>query len=72
MTSDFRADKALRTAFGPVYAMRHVSTHILLACISKDEQVQEFLASYDLTTHVIRRGVGEMDEEPGRVEVPLA
>ncbi|WP_275559405.1 hypothetical protein [Streptomyces sp. 5-6(2022)] len=72
MTSDFRADKALRTAFGPVYAMRHVSTHILLACISKDERVQEFLDSYDLTTHVIRRGVGEMDEEPGRVEVPLA
>ncbi|MEU7474097.1 Clp protease N-terminal domain-containing protein [Streptomyces sp. NPDC044984] len=72
MTTDFHANRALLTAFGPVYAMRHVSTHVLLACISKDERVQEFLAPYDLTTHVIRQGVGGMDEEPGKVEVPLA
>ncbi|MFJ3725640.1 Clp protease N-terminal domain-containing protein [Streptomyces sp. NPDC090045] len=72
MTSDFRADQALLTAFGPVYARRHVSTHTLLACIGKDKRVQECLAPYDLTTHVIRQGVGGLDEEPGKVEVPLA
>ncbi|MEU7726814.1 Clp protease N-terminal domain-containing protein [Streptomyces sp. NPDC040724] len=72
MTSDFRADQALLTALGPVYARRHVSTHTLLACISKDKRVQECLAPYDLTTHVIRQGVGGLDEEPGKVEVPLA
>ncbi|WP_314251646.1 Clp protease N-terminal domain-containing protein [Streptomyces kutzneri] len=72
MTSDFRADQALLTALGPVCARRHVSTHLLLSCISKDERVQEFLAAYHLTTHVIRHGVGGMDEEPGKAEVPLA
>ncbi|MFF4448529.1 Clp protease N-terminal domain-containing protein [Streptomyces sp. NPDC001502] len=72
MPSDFRADQALLTALGPVYARRHVSTHILLSCIGKDQHVQEFLAAYDLTTHVIRQGVRGMDEEPGKVEVPLA
>ncbi|MFJ6482273.1 Clp protease N-terminal domain-containing protein [Streptomyces sp. NPDC091682] len=72
MTSDFRADQALLTALGPVCARRHVSTHLLLACISKDDRVQEFLASYDLTTQVIRQGVGGMDEEPGKVEIALA
>ncbi|MFJ1567867.1 hypothetical protein ACIOG8_27235 [Streptomyces erythrochromogenes] len=64
--------QALLTALGPVYARRHVSTHVLLACISKDDRVQEFLAAYDLTAHVIRQGLGEMDEEPGKVEVALA
>ncbi|MFE1877043.1 Clp protease N-terminal domain-containing protein [Streptomyces sp. NPDC059496] len=72
MTSDFRADQALLTVLGPVYARRHVSTHILLACISKDARVQEFLAPYLLTSHVLRQGVGGMDEEPGKVEVALA
>lgn len=36
MTTDFRADRALHHAFGPVYARRHVSTHILLAAILDD------------------------------------
>ncbi|WP_327732576.1 hypothetical protein OG749_45135 [Streptomyces nojiriensis] len=72
MTSDFRADQALLTALGPVRARRHVSTHVLLACIGKDDRVQEFLAAYDLTPHVIRQGTGRMDEEPGKAEVALA
>ncbi|MET9695225.1 Clp protease N-terminal domain-containing protein [Streptomyces sp. NPDC006514] len=72
MTSDFRADQALLTVLGPVYARRRVSTHNLLACISKDDRVQECLAPYDLTSHVIRQGVGGTDEEPGEVEVALA
>ncbi|GAA1590191.1 hypothetical protein GCM10009678_85690 [Actinomadura kijaniata] len=72
MTSVFCADQALLSVFGPIYAMRHASTHILLACVSGDERVQEFLAPYDLTPHVIRRGVGEMEEESGTVEVPVA
>ncbi|MGK5553433.1 Clp protease N-terminal domain-containing protein [Actinomadura kijaniata] len=72
MTSVFCADQALLSAFGPIYAMRHASTQILLACVSRDERVQEFLAPYDLTTHVIHRGIGEMDEEPGTVEVLVA
>lgn len=72
MTSVFRADQALHSVFGPIYAMRHVSTHILLACLSGDERVQAFLAPYDLTTHVIRRGVGELPDEPGTVKVQVA
>lgn len=72
MTTDLRADRALRDAFGPAFSARHVSTHLLLACISKDDRVGEFLAPYDLTLHVIHRGIGELDEEPGTVEVRLA
>ncbi len=72
MTSVFCADQALRSVFGPIYAMRHASTHILLACLSGDQDVQRFLAPYDLTPQVIRRGVGEMEQESGTVEVLVA
>ncbi|MFD9435683.1 Clp protease N-terminal domain-containing protein [Streptomyces sp. NPDC060002] len=71
MTTEFHADHSLLTALRPVYAGRHVNTHDLLACISKDRRVQEFLAPYDLTTQVVRRGVTAMDDEPGEVEVSL-
>ncbi|MFD9323044.1 Clp protease N-terminal domain-containing protein [Streptomyces sp. NPDC060053] len=72
MTTEFHADHSLLTALRPVYAARHVNTHDLLACISKDQRVQEFLAPYDLTTQVVRRGVTAMDDESGEAEVSLA
>ncbi|MDR6974338.1 hypothetical protein J2X68_001016 [Streptomyces sp. 3330] len=71
MTKEFHADHSLRTALRPVYAGRHVTTHDLLACISKDPRIQEFLAPYDLTAQVVRRGAAATDDEPGEVEVPL-
>ncbi|QJT06261.1 hypothetical protein G9272_43060 [Streptomyces asoensis] len=72
MTIELHADPSLLTALRPVHAGRHVNTYDLLARISKDQRVQEFLAPYDLTTQVVRRGVAAIDDEPGEVEVSLA
>ncbi len=71
-TTEFPADSALATAFGPIYARRLVSSQDLLSAVSSNAAVQEFLGPYDLTKQVVRRGVFDLDPEPGRNEVWLS
>jgi hypothetical protein len=71
-TTEFPSDLPLASAFGPIYARRLVSSHDLLASVSSNAAVQEFLSPYDLTKQVVRRGVLDLDAEPGVNQVWLS